>query len=61
MLQAINPHDLRTPPKWTSKGAKQRTHLVTIKDENVYVKLSDLSKPYESDHYYTEMSKTLAN
>ena len=35
---------MKKPPVWTSKGVKQRTHDVTVKEGKVYVALSDLNK-----------------
>uniref|UniRef100_A0A670Y4Z5 Rieske domain-containing protein n=1 Tax=Pseudonaja textilis TaxID=8673 RepID=A0A670Y4Z5_PSETE len=57
LYQAINPKEPSAVPKWKSKGAKQRTHRVTVDNGNVYVTLSDLMEYKESD-YYAEKYKT---
>ncbi|XP_063151477.1 Rieske domain-containing protein [Candoia aspera] len=60
LYQAINPREPSAVPKWQSKGAKQRTHRVTVDNGNVYVTLSDLTDSKDSD-YYAEKYKTEKN
>ncbi|XP_039615304.1 Rieske domain-containing protein isoform X2 [Polypterus senegalus] len=55
LYEACNPSDFST--KWCSKGVKQRTHLVHVENGNVYVTLSDLSSPIDSDYYQSEKFK----
>ncbi|XP_077991874.1 Rieske domain-containing protein-like [Glandiceps talaboti] len=57
--QSIDPKQLHKPAQWRSKGVKQRTHHVTIQDDQVYVKLSDLSQARDSDYYYSENYKKI--
>ncbi|XP_044302066.1 Rieske domain-containing protein isoform X3 [Varanus komodoensis] len=60
LYQSINPREPSLSPKWQSKGAKQRTHKVTVDSGNVYVTLSDLADKMDSD-YYAENYKKIKN
>ncbi|XP_025110313.1 Rieske domain-containing protein-like isoform X2 [Pomacea canaliculata] len=50
-IEAVDPFNQKKPPEVKSKGVKQRTHTVTIENDNVYVTLSSLENRVESDHY----------
>ncbi|XP_038044078.1 Rieske domain-containing protein-like [Patiria miniata] len=52
--QAVDPQNPRQAPCWRSKGVKQRTHSVEVRDGTVYVKLSTSSAKHESDFYYSK-------
>lgn len=56
LYTAIDPANPRVKVYNCSKGVKQRTHHVKVDVEHdcVYVRLSDLSKPTESDRYFSE-------
>ncbi|XP_031553525.1 Rieske domain-containing protein-like [Actinia tenebrosa] len=49
--------DLRKPPKLRSKGVKQRTHDVKVNGNDVYVALSDVTEPRDSDYYSSSAYK----
>ncbi|KAH0628091.1 hypothetical protein JD844_008810 [Phrynosoma platyrhinos] len=59
LYQAINPREPSLSPKWRSKGVKQRTHSVTVKNGNVYVILSDLDDSIDSDYYAEKFKKSI--
>lgn len=55
LYQGIDPRDPKKNKKWFSKGVKQRTHKVTVKNGGVYVTLSDTSTmTCDSDFYARE-------
>ncbi|XP_064606430.1 Rieske domain-containing protein-like [Liolophura sinensis] len=39
------------PPTWQSRGIRQRTHTVFLKDDKLFVRLSSFDKPFDSDKY----------
>uniref|UniRef100_A0A2C9LQI3 Rieske domain-containing protein n=1 Tax=Biomphalaria glabrata TaxID=6526 RepID=A0A2C9LQI3_BIOGL len=54
LYYSLNPQDLKSPPQLCSKGAKQRTHVVTRQEDRLYITFSYTVKPLgtvESDHY----------
>ncbi|XP_053451964.1 Rieske domain-containing protein [Nycticebus coucang] len=53
LYQSINPKDPSAKPKWCSKGIKQRTHVVTVDNGNIYVTLSTEPFKCDSDFYAT--------
>ena len=57
LLQAVDPMDDTKPPVWKSSGVKQRTHTVTVKDDHIYVQLSDTTRDIPSDHYNTHQEE----
>ncbi|XP_038621673.1 Rieske domain-containing protein [Tachyglossus aculeatus] len=59
LYQSIDPKNPAAVPEWCSKGVKQRIHVVTVKNGNVYVTLSDTSIAYDSDYYASEKYKQL--
>ncbi|MGH0141175.1 UNVERIFIED_CONTAM: hypothetical protein FKN15_062708 [Acipenser sinensis] len=54
LYQGINPRAPKSTAKWCSKGVKQRTHCVHVRNGDVYVTLSDLSAGIDSDYYQSE-------
>ncbi|XP_069820755.1 Rieske domain-containing protein [Dendropsophus ebraccatus] len=54
LYKGVNPKDPQYVKRWFSKGKKQRTHKVTVKDGNVYVTLSDMNTNYDSDIFAKE-------
>ncbi|XP_056393715.1 Rieske domain-containing protein [Hyla sarda] len=54
LYQGVDPKDPKRSKKWFSKGRKQRTHKVTVKDGNVYVMLSDPNMKCDSDFFAKE-------
>lgn len=54
LYQSINPRAPKSTAKWCSKGVKQRTHCVHVRNGDVYVTLSDLSAGIDSDYYQSE-------
>uniref|UniRef100_A0A4W4G422 Rieske domain-containing protein n=1 Tax=Electrophorus electricus TaxID=8005 RepID=A0A4W4G422_ELEEL len=54
LYKASNPKDKTQPPRWYSKGIKQRVHNVTVLDGDIFVTLSEIPKWIESDYYQTE-------
>ncbi|XP_020864502.1 Rieske domain-containing protein isoform X2 [Phascolarctos cinereus] len=60
LYQSINPKDPSAVPKWCSKGVKQRTHTVTVKNGHIYVTLSKASDfKCDSDFYATGKFKVI--
>ncbi|XP_069483751.1 Rieske domain-containing protein isoform X2 [Ambystoma mexicanum] len=59
--QSVDPKTPSAKPQWCTKGVKQRTHVVTVRNGSVYVTLSDLVNSYESDYYSTEKYKKAMN
>ena len=57
ILQSVDPHNLQKPPRWTAGDVRQRTHKVTVKDDNIYVTLSPLDGSLDSDHYNKPQDK----
>ncbi|XP_069081742.1 Rieske domain-containing protein [Pleurodeles waltl] len=55
--QSIDPKSPSTMPKWCSKGVKQRTHNVSVRNGIVYVTLSNMGISYDSDYYSSEKYK----
>ncbi|KAM8960796.1 Rieske domain-containing protein [Pelodytes ibericus] len=49
--QGIDPQSPNKTKMWYSKGIRQRTHKVTVRNGGVYVTLSDTTIRYESDDY----------
>ncbi|KAL4236430.1 hypothetical protein ACF0H5_004815 [Mactra antiquata] len=49
--QSVDPHNLDQPPKWTSGDVRQRTHKVTVRDDNIYIVLSEMDGTLDSDHH----------
>lgn len=45
------------PPRWFSKGIKQRVHKVTEVNENIFVTLSEVPGWIESDYYQGEKGR----
>ncbi|XP_005098944.1 Rieske domain-containing protein [Aplysia californica] len=59
LYHSIDPHNLSKPPVLCSKGVKQRTHLVTLEGDDVYVTLSTGDPAHtklESDQYNSPAS-----
>ncbi|KAG9487996.1 hypothetical protein GDO78_007675 [Eleutherodactylus coqui] len=54
LYQGVNPQDPRRTKTWFSKGKKQRTHKVTVKDGSIYVTLSDVNVELDSDFFAKE-------
>ncbi|XP_044131931.1 Rieske domain-containing protein [Bufo gargarizans] len=54
LYQGVNPQDPSRSKKWFSKGKKQRTHKVTVKDGSIYVTLSDFDLRCDSDFFAKE-------
>ncbi|XP_063813288.1 Rieske domain-containing protein [Pseudophryne corroboree] len=54
LYQGVNPQDPNKTKKWYSRGVKQRTHKVTVRDGAVYVTLSDATAIFDSDFYAKE-------
>ncbi|XP_022083149.1 Rieske domain-containing protein-like [Acanthaster planci] len=52
--QSIDLKNPRRAPCWKSKGIKQRTHSVEVREGMVYVRLSTSDTKYESDYYYSK-------
>ena len=59
LYTAIDPKDLTKMRPGCTKGIKQRTHKAKISNGDVFVQLSDLSKPIESDQYFTDKYKSM--
>ena len=57
LYTSIDPRNPRNQKHNCSKGVKQRIHHVYVKEDIVYVKVSDLSQILESDRYYTDEYK----
>lgn len=57
LYTSINPANPKEMKHNCSKGVKQRVHHVRVEGDAVYLKLSDLSKPIESDRYFSEQYK----
>ncbi|XP_074640497.1 Rieske domain-containing protein-like isoform X3 [Tubulanus polymorphus] len=55
--QAIDPKNLKAPPKWKSKGRKQRVHRCEIESGNLYVTLNKNCENLESDFYSSKEYK----
>ncbi|XP_033737071.1 Rieske domain-containing protein-like [Pecten maximus] len=51
VYQSCDPHNLSKPAVWKSSGVKQRTHAVTVRDGNVYIKFTDCTGKIPSDQY----------
>jgi len=51
---SIDPKDLKKPPRLCSKGAVQRVHQVHVKEDNVFVTLSDTKEYIPSDYFYSK-------
>lgn len=49
--QSVDPHNLNKPPCWTAGDVRQRTHMVTVRNGNIYVKLTPSDGTLDSDHY----------
>ncbi|KAG8598332.1 hypothetical protein GDO81_002566 [Engystomops pustulosus] len=54
LYQGVNHQDPKRTKQWFSKGKKQRTHKVTVKDGKIYVTLSDVNERCDSDFYAKE-------
>lgn len=54
LYQGVDPQDPRRSKKWFSKGNKQKTHKVTVKDGRVYVTLTDANIRCDSDFFAKE-------
>ncbi|CAI9565860.1 unnamed protein product [Staurois parvus] len=55
LYQGVDPRETKRTKKWFSKGVKQRTHKVTVRNGGVYVTLSDTSTMWcDSDTYANE-------
>ncbi|XP_077136888.1 Rieske domain-containing protein isoform X2 [Ranitomeya variabilis] len=54
LYQGVNPQDPKQSKKWFSKGKKQRTHKVTVKNGDIYVALSDINEEFDSDFFAKE-------
>ncbi|XP_008318893.1 Rieske domain-containing protein [Cynoglossus semilaevis] len=57
LSKAKDPSQDSALPRWYSKGVKQRTHLVTEINGDIYVKLSTEPGWLESDYYQGEKGK----
>ncbi|XP_029943978.1 Rieske domain-containing protein-like [Salarias fasciatus] len=57
LYKATDPTQDPPAPRWYSKGVKQRTHMVTETNGDVYVKLSYNPGWVESDFYQGEKGK----
>ncbi|XP_076441288.1 Rieske domain-containing protein-like isoform X2 [Babylonia areolata] len=51
LYMAVDPYNPGKAPEMKSKGAKQRTHTVTLRQGQVFVTLSSLDHKLDSDHY----------
>jgi len=51
---SIDPKDLKKPPRLCSKGAVQRVHQVHVKEDKVFVTLSDTKEYIPSDYFYSK-------
>lgn len=49
--QLVDPHNLEKPPQWTAGEVRQRTHVVTVRNGDIYVRVSHLDGSLDSDHY----------
>lgn len=55
LYKGVDPREPKRIKKWFSKGVKQRTHKVTVRNGGVYVTLSDTSSmTCDSDFYAKE-------
>ncbi|CAJ0947818.1 unnamed protein product [Ranitomeya imitator] len=54
LYQGVNPQDPKQSKKWFSKGKKQRTHKVIVKNGDIYVALSDINEEFDSDFFAKE-------
>lgn len=54
LYKISNPREKDQPPRWCSKGIKQRVHTVDEVDGNIFVTLSTYPGWLESDYYQTE-------
>uniref|UniRef100_A0A4W3JP65 Soluble Rieske-type ferredoxin domain-containing protein n=1 Tax=Callorhinchus milii TaxID=7868 RepID=A0A4W3JP65_CALMI len=61
LYQSVDPKNPIAPTPWVSKGVKQRTHTVTIKNGHVYLTLLDMSTHRDSDYYLSEKFKKFHN
>ncbi|KAL0979673.1 hypothetical protein UPYG_G00188080 [Umbra pygmaea] len=61
LYQKVNPSSTPPKPTWHSKGIKQRVHLVTEVNGNVYVTFNDSLDTIDSDFYQTERYRTIMN
>ncbi|XP_072518462.1 Rieske domain-containing protein [Salminus brasiliensis] len=57
IYKASNPKEPTQPPRWYSKGIKQRVHKVTEVDGDIFVTLSDCPGWIESDYYQNEKGR----
>lgn len=57
MYKGKDPREKPPVTRWYSKGVKQRIHVVTESDGNVFVKLSVSPAWIESDYYQGEKGK----
>ena len=57
LYTSIDPRNPSNQKHNCTKGVKQRIHHVYVKEDIVYVKVSDLSQILESDRYYTDEYK----
>ncbi|XP_073431517.1 Rieske domain-containing protein [Dendrobates tinctorius] len=57
LYQGVNPQDTKRSKMWFSKGQKQRTHKVIVKNGNIYVALSDVNVQFDSDFFAKEKFK----
>lgn len=59
IYKGVDPTKTPSVPKWYSKGVKQRIHVVTETNGDVYVKLSQDRGSIESDYYQGEKGKVV--
>lgn len=59
MLQSVNPKDPVASAKWTAGSVRHRTHLVTVRDGNIFVTLTSLDNKLDSDRYNSGRRETM--